>query len=305
MLDCRKIPRMTFTALKLRLDRYEKLMRLDKPIGTLLLLWPTLWALWIATEGKPPWLLVWIFALGTLLMRSAGCVINDYADRDFDPHVERTRDRPLAARTVSTREALTLAAALIGCSFLLILPILEEVWWLALIALFLAASYPFTKRFFALPQAYLGVAFGFGIPMAFAAATGQVGQLGWTMLAANIFWALAYDTEYAMVDREDDLKIGIRTAAITFGSFDVAAVMICYAITLLILFGIGQQLAYGRLYFAGLAVASGLAVFHFFLIRDRDRAGCFAAFRHNNWFGAAVFAGIAAELNLRPWLYPH
>ncbi len=305
MLDCRKIPRMTFTELKLRLDRYEKLMRLDKPIGTLLLLWPTLWALWIATDGKPPWLLVWIFALGTLLMRSAGCVINDYADRDFDPHVERTRDRPLAARTVSTREALTLAAALIGCSFLLILPILEEVWWLALIALFLAASYPFTKRFFALPQAYLGVAFGFGIPMAFAAATGQVGQLGWTMLAANIFWALAYDTEYAMVDREDDLKIGIRTAAITFGSFDVAAVMICYAITLLILFGIGQQLAYGRLYFAGLAVAAGLAVFHFFLIRDRDRAGCFAAFRHNNWFGAAVFAGIAAELNLRPWLYPH
>jgi 4-hydroxybenzoate polyprenyltransferase len=305
MLDCRKIPRMTFTELKLRLDRYEKLMRLDKPIGTLLLLWPTLWALWIATDGKPPWLLVWIFALGTLLMRSAGCVINDYADRDFDPHVERTRDRPLAARTVSTREALTLAAALIGCSFLLILPILEEVWWLALIALFLAASYPFTKRFFALPQAYLGVAFGFGIPMAFAAATGQVGQLGWTMLAANIFWALAYDTEYAMVDREDDLKIGIRTAAITFGSFDVAAVMICYAITLLILFGIGQQLAYGRLYFAGLAVAAGLAVFHFVLIRDRDRAGCFAAFRHNNWFGAAVFAGIAAELNLRPWLYPH
>ena len=305
MLDCRKIPRMTFTELKLRLDRYEKLMRLDKPIGTLLLLWPTLWALWIATDGKPPWLLVWIFALGTLLMRSAGCVINDYADRDFDPHVERTRDRPLAARTVSTREALTLAAALIGCSFLLILPILEEVWWLALIALFLAASYPFTKRFFALPQAYLGVAFGFGIPMAFAAATGQVGQLGWTMLAANIFWALAYDTEYAMVDREDDLKIGIRTAAITFGSFDVAAVMICYAITLLILFGIGQQLAYGRLYFAGLAVAAGLAVFHFFLIRDRDRAGCFAAFRHNNLFGAAVFAGIAAELNLRPWLYPH
>jgi 4-hydroxybenzoate polyprenyltransferase len=293
---------MTFTEFKQRLDRYEKLMRLDKPIGTLLLLWPTLWALWIATEGKPPWLLVWIFALGTLLMRSAGCVINDYADRDFDPHVERTRNRPLAARTVSTREALTLAAALIGCSFLLILPILEEVWWLALIAVFLAASYPFTKRFFALPQAYLGVAFGFGIPMAFAAATGQVGPLGWTMLVANIFWALAYDTEYAMVDREDDLKIGIRTAAITFGSFDVAAVMICYAVTLLILVGIGQHLAYGRLYFAGLAVAAGMAVYHYVLIRDRDRAGCFAAFRHNNWFGAAVFAGIFAELTLRPWL---
>ena len=293
---------MDFSELKQRLDRYEKLMRLDKPIGTLLLLWPTLWALWIATGGKPNWMLVWIFALGTLLMRSAGCVINDYADRDFDPHVERTRDRPLASRTVSTREALTLAAVLIGCSFLLILPILEEVWWLALIALFLAASYPFTKRFFALPQAYLGVAFGFGIPMAFAAATGQVGQLGWTMLGANIFWALAYDTEYAMVDREDDLKIGIRTAAITFGSFDVAAVMICYAVTLLILAGIGQHLAYGQPYFAGLAVAAALAVYHYSLIRDRDRAGCFAAFRHNNWFGAAVFAGIVAELNLRPWL---
>jgi 4-hydroxybenzoate polyprenyltransferase len=293
---------MTFTEFKQRLDLYEKLMRLDKPIGTLLLLWPTLWALWIATEGKPHWMLVWIFALGTLLMRSAGCVINDYADRNFDPHVERTRDRPLAARTVSTREALALAAALVGCSFLLILPILESVWWLALIAVFLAASYPFTKRFFALPQAYLGVAFGFGIPMAFAAATGQVGPLGWTMLVANIFWALAYDTEYAMVDREDDLKIGIRTAAITFGSFDVAAVMICYIVTLLILVGIGQQLAYGQLYFVGLAVAAGLAAYHFFLIRDRDRAGCFAAFRHNNWFGAAVFAGIVAELNLRPWL---
>ena len=293
---------MTFTELKLRLDRYEKLMRLDKPIGTLLLLWPTLWALWIATEGKPHWMLVWIFALGTLLMRSAGCVINDYADRDFDPHVERTRDRPLAARTVSTREALALAAALTGCAFLLILPILEQVWWLALIAVFLAASYPFTKRFFALPQAYLGVAFGFGIPMAFAAATGQVGHLGWTLLAANIFWALAYDTEYAMVDREDDLKIGIRTAAITFGSFDVAAVMICYAATLGILAGIGKHLNYGLFYAAGLAVAGMLAAYHFFLIRDRCREGCFAAFRHNNWFGAAVFAGIAGELNLRPWL---
>ncbi len=293
---------MDFSEIKQRLDRYEKLMRLDKPIGTLLLLWPTLWALWIATEGKPNWLLVWIFVLGTLLMRSAGCVINDYADRDFDPHVERTRDRPLAARTVTTREALTLAALLCFCAFLLILPIIDRVWWLALIALFLAASYPFTKRFFALPQAYLGVAFGFGIPMAFAAATGQVGPLGWTMLVANIFWALAYDTEYAMVDREDDLKIGIRTAAITFGRFDVAAVMVCYAVTLFILVGIGRQLAYGWLYFAGLAVAAALAAYHFVLIRDRDRAGCFAAFRHNNWFGAAVFAGIFAELNLRQLL---
>ncbi len=293
---------MTPAELKQRLDLYEKLMRLDKPIGTLLLLWPTFWALWIASKGQPHWMLAWIFALGTLLMRSAGCVINDYVDRDFDPHVERTRDRPLATRKLSTREALVLAAVLVCCSFLLILPILRQVWWLAVIAVFLAASYPFTKRFFALPQAYLGVAFGFGIPMAFAAVTGEVGELGWTLLVANIFWALAYDTEYAMVDREDDLKIGIRTAAITFGSFDVAAVMLCYLATLGILAGIGQRLAYGTLYFAGLAVAAALAGYHYTLIRDRSREGCFAAFRHNNWFGAAIFAGIVAELNLKPWL---
>jgi len=295
---------MTFAQLKHRLDLYEKLMRLDKPIGTLLLLWPTFWALWLATNGQPHWMLILIFAIGTLLMRSAGCVINDYADRDFDPHVERTRDRPLAARKVSTREALLLAAALSLCAFLVALPIVREVWWLMLIALFLAASYPFTKRFFALPQAYLGVAFGFGIPMAFAAATGEVGALGWTMLVANIFWALAYDTEYAMVDREDDLKIGIHTAAITFGRFDVFAVMFCYAAMLSILGVIGWDLQYGVGYFAGLATAAAVAGYHYTLIRERRREGCFAAFRHNNWFGAAIFAGIVVELNLRPWLAP-
>lgn len=291
---------MTFDEIKERLDLYEKLMRLDKPIGTLLLLWPTLWALWLATGGRPHWMLVWIFAFGTLLMRSAGCVINDYADRDFDPHVERTKDRPLAARKVSTREALVLAGILCFCAFLLVLPIFRDVWWLTLIALFLAASYPFTKRFFALPQAYLGVAFGFGIPMAFAAARGEVGPLGWTLLVANIFWALAYDTEYAMVDREDDLKIGIRTAAITFGRHDVAAVMICYGITLAILGVIGWDLRYGAGYFSGLAAAAAIAGYHYTLIRDRERDRCFAAFRHNKWFGAAIFAGIVAELNLRP-----
>jgi len=293
---------MTFAQLKYRLELYEKLMRLDKPIGTLLLLWPTFWALWLATDGQPHWMLVWIFALGTLLMRSAGCVINDYADRDFDPHVERTRERPLAARKVTTREALLLAAALSVCAFLVALPIFRDVWWLMLIALFLAASYPFTKRFFALPQAYLGVAFGFGIPMAFAAATGEVGPLGWTLLVANIFWALAYDTEYAMVDREDDLKIGIRTAAITFGRYDLVAVMVCYSITLGILAVIGWDLQFGLGYFGGLLIAAALAGYHFTLIRGRSREGCFAAFRHNNWFGAAVFAGLVAELNLRPWL---
>ncbi|MCF8149941.1 MAG: 4-hydroxybenzoate octaprenyltransferase [Burkholderiaceae bacterium] len=293
---------MNFIAIKQRLDLYEKLMRLDKPIGTLLLLWPTAWALWIATAGQPPWLLAGIFALGTVLMRSAGCVINDYADRDFDPHVERTKGRPLAARQLPVSEALILAAVLIVCAFFLTLPIIREVWWLELIAVFLAASYPFTKRFFALPQAYLGVAFGFGIPMAFAAVTGKVGALGWILLLANVFWALAYDTEYAMVDREDDLKIGIRTAAITFGRYDVVAVMLCYAATLGILAMVGWNLRYGAAYFAGLVAAAALAGYHYTLIRERDRAGCFAAFRHNNWFGAVIFVGIVGELNLKPWL---
>ncbi|HEY8857673.1 MAG TPA: 4-hydroxybenzoate octaprenyltransferase, partial [Rugosibacter sp.] len=278
---------MNIASIKDRLDVYEKLMRLDKPIGTLLLLWPTLWALWIATQGHPPWLLVWIFALGTLLMRSAGCVINDWADRDFDPHVARTKDRPLAAGRVAPHEALALAGVLTLCAGLLILPIWQDVWQLAIVAVFLAASYPFTKRFLAIPQAYLGIAFGFGIPMAFAAVLGEVPLLAWAMLAANIFWAVAYDTEYALVDREDDLKIGIKTAAITFGRFDVAAVMICYGVSLLILFMVGKTLGLGVLYQLGLVVAALIAVYHFFLIRHHDRMQCFKAFRHNNWFGAA------------------
>lgn len=294
---------MTLTEIKLRLDLYERLMRLDKPIGILLLLWPTLWGLWLATNGQPNPLLVWIFVLGTVLMRSAGCVINDYADRDFDPHVERTKDRPLAARSVSVREALLLAAGLALCAFILVLPIIKEVWWLAVIALFLAVSYPFTKRFFALPQAYLGVAFGFGIPMAFAASTGQVSALAWTLLIANVFWAVAYDTEYAMVDREDDLKIGIRTAAITFGRFDVLAVMLCYGIALGIFVMVGWQLHYGPVYFSGLVVATAIAGYHWTLIRSRSREGCFRAFRHNNWLGAAIFAGLVGELNILPLLH--
>lgn len=294
---------MNYIALIEKLNTYEKLMRLDKPIGILLLLWPTLWALWIATHGQPPLFLVWIFTLGTLLMRSAGCVINDWADRDFDPHVARTKDRPLAAGRVSPREALVLAAVLTLCAGLLILPIWQDIWPLALVAVFLAASYPFTKRFFAIPQAYLGIAFGFGIPMAFAAVIGYVPPFGWAILGANIFWAVAYDTEYAMVDREDDLRIGIKTAAITFGSFDVAAVMICYAMTLLILALVGEALGFGLLYQSGLVVAALIAIYHFFLIRDRGRMQCFKAFRHNNWFGAAIFLGIVAELNLKSLLF--
>jgi len=279
-----------------RLDRYEKLMRLDKPIGILLLLWPTLWGLWLSAAGQPHWMVGWIFVLGTVLMRSAGCVINDFADRDFDPHVERTKHRPLAARRVSTREAMILFALLVLCAFLLILPLKN---WLVVAlsvpALFLAASYPFTKRFLAIPQAYLGVAFGFGIPMVYAANTGEVPPVAWLLLLANVFWAIAYDTEYAMVDREDDLKIGIRTSAITFGRFDVVAVMTCYAVTLALLALIGFGLHRGAAYFAGLAVAGGIAGYHYTLIRGREPAKCFKAFLHNNWFGLAVFAGLVAD----------
>ncbi len=290
---------MNVQALAGRFRRYEQLMRLDKPIGTLLLLWPTLWALLIAGAGRPSLFVVWIFALGTVLMRSAGCIINDYADRDFDGQVERTRDRPLATGAVSTREAMLLAAVLALSAFLLVLPLNPLVWKLAFIALFLAVSYPFTKRFMAIPQAYLGIAFGFGIPMGFAAVQGAVPWLGWLLLLANIFWAMAYDTEYAMVDRDDDLRIGIRTSAITFGRYDVAAVMLCYAAMLLILIWLGIRLRYGIPYFAGLVVAAGLMGYHYRLIRDRGRAGCFKAFLHNNWVGAAICAGIFADYHLK------
>ena len=286
---------MNVAALKTRLDLYERLMRLDKPIGILLLLWPTLWALWIASWGRPGWLLTWIFVLGTVLMRSAGCVINDYADRDFDPHVERTKERPLAAGRVSVREALALAAVLVVCAFLLILPLDKLVWLLSVPALFLAASYPFTKRFFAVPQAYLGVAFGFGIPMAYAAVQGQVPPLAWWLLLANVFWAMAYDTEYAMVDREDDLRIGIKTSAILFGRYDVAAVMLCYAAALAVLAATGMNLQFGLYYYLGLGAAGLITLYHYSLIRERRREGCFKAFLHNNWVGAAIFAGIAAD----------
>ncbi|MGQ9685323.1 MAG: 4-hydroxybenzoate octaprenyltransferase [Thiobacillaceae bacterium] len=282
-----------------RLNAYERLMRLNKPIGILLLAWPTLWGLWLSSGGEPDWVVLWIFILGVVLMRSAGCVINDYADRDFDPHVERTRNRPLACGLVSGREALALAAGLALLALLIILPLRNLLLIkLAVVAAFLAASYPFTKRFFAIPQAYLGIAFGFGIPMAYAAHLNSVPAIAWWLLAANVFWAIAYDTEYAMVDREDDLKIGIRTSAITFGRYDVLAVMICYATSLTLLAYAGRQLNLGWAYYAGLVLAAGIAVYHYTLIRDRDRSKCFKAFLHNNWFGAAVFAGIALDLYL-------
>jgi 4-hydroxybenzoate polyprenyltransferase len=284
-----------------RLNAYERLMRLDKPIGILLLLWPTLWALWFASAGRPPLVVLWIFVLGTVLMRSAGCVINDYADRNFDAHVERTRHRPLATGEVSTREALLLAAGLALLAFLLILPLNWLVLALSVPALLIAASYPYTKRFFAIPQAYLGVAFGFGIPMAFAAMLGYTPWESWLLLVANVFWAIAYDTEYAMVDRDDDLKIGIKTSAITFGRHDVLAVLVCYAAAIAVLVTFGRLVESGWPYFAGLAVAALIMIYHGWLIGTRDRQRCFKAFLHNNWVGAAIFAGIVVDFLLRPY----
>ena len=275
-----------------RLGHYERLMRLDKPIGTLLLLWPTLWALWIAAQGRPAWLVVWIFGLGTLLMRSAGCVMNDLADARFDADVERTRERPLATGVVSRTEAIMLAAILALLAFGLVLVLNPFTIALSVAALFLAASYPLTKRFLAIPQAYLGIAFGFGIPMAFAAVLNELPFTAWLLLAANVLWAIAYDTEYAMVDRDDDLRIGIKTSAITFGRYDVAAVMACYAAMLAILACVGRYERLDWPYYAGLAAAAGMMAYHYSLIRHRTRAGCFKAFLQNNWVGGAIFAGI-------------
>jgi 4-hydroxybenzoate polyprenyltransferase len=276
-----------------RLPLYLRLIRMDKPIGSLLLLWPTLNALWIASAGRPSLHLLAIFTLGTVLMRSAGCAINDYADRDFDRYVQRTENRPLTAGLIKSWEALALAGVLALLAFLLILPLNALTKWLSIGALFVAGTYPFTKRFFAIPQAYLGIAFGFGIPMAFAAVQGQVPALAWAMLAANVFWSIAYDTEYAMVDRDDDLKIGIRTSALTFGRYDVLAIMLCYAATLLIYAVLGAQLGLGWPFWLGLLGAAACAVYHYGLIRERERMACFAAFRHNNWLGGILFAGIA------------
>lgn len=287
---------MNWPALKEKLDLYEKLMRLDKPIGILLLLWPTLWGVWLSGVGRPDWVVVLVFVLGTVLMRSAGCVINDYADRDFDRHVERTKERPLTAGRVTTKEALALFAVLSLLAFALVLMLGNRlVIWMSIPAVFLAASYPFTKRFLAIPQAYLGIAFGFGIPMAYAAHLGSVPAVAWALLLANVFWAVAYDTEYAMVDREDDLKIGIKTSAITFGRFDLAAVMLCYGATLAILAGVGVSLQLGAAYYVGLLVAAAIMGVHYTWIRGRERMACFKAFLHNNYVGLAIFAGIVAD----------
>ncbi|MDX2218028.1 MAG: 4-hydroxybenzoate octaprenyltransferase [Burkholderiales bacterium] len=283
-----------------RLREYSLLVRLNKPIGILLLLWPTLWGLWIASDGVPSWSLLFVFIMGTVLMRSAGCAINDYADRDFDGAVKRTAERPLAAGRIQPKEAVWVAIVLAAIAFAMTVALTNTLTvQLSFVAAFLAASYPFTKRFFAMPQAYLGIAFGFGIPMAFAAVQNTVPPIAWLLLVANVFWTLAYDTEYAMVDRDDDVKIGIKTTALLFGKYDVAAVLVCHAIFLAIMLYVGISLGFGLAYFFAAACAAEVVWSQYKLIKDRAREGCFTAFLQNNWMGAWIFLGVAAHFAMR------
>lgn len=278
-----------------KINVYERLMRLDKPIGILLLMWPTLWALLLAGQGFPNGVIVLIFVTGVVLMRSAGCVMNDIADRHYDGHVERTKNRPLVNGEASVKEALLLAASLSLAAFILVCFLNKTTILLSIAALFLAATYPLTKRFLAIPQAYLGIAFGFGIPMAFAAVNNSIPPIAWWLLLANVCWAIAYDTEYAMVDRDDDRKLGIRSSALFFGRYDVMAIMGCYLVMLGIFTMIGIHLNLGIFYFAGVVVALGLIVKQYQLIKNRQQSHCFKAFLDNNWIGGAIFLGLAAE----------
>ena len=275
-----------------RAQQYWLLCRFDKPIGILILLWPALWALWIASNGKPNLLVLTVICAGVVLMRAAGCVINDYADREFDPHVERTKQRPIAAGKVSPKEALVLFVVLCLISFGLVLLLNLYTILLSFIAAFLAGSYPFMKRYTHLPQAYLGIAFGFAVPMAFSAQTNAIPLVAWVMYLATILWALVYDTMYAMVDKEDDLKIGVKSTAILFGAKDREIMAILQIIILALLIGIGKMQNLGGFYYAGLAVAAGLSIYQQKLIFHRDRALCFKAFLNNNWYGLAVFVGL-------------
>jgi 4-hydroxybenzoate polyprenyltransferase len=279
-------------------NAYERLMRLDKPIGILLLMWPTLWGLLLAGQGNQNWKVTIIFITGVILMRSAGCVMNDLADQRFDGYVERTKNRPLVAGDVSNKEAIFLSVTLIVAAFMLVLFLNKLTILLSIVALFLAASYPLTKRFLVIPQAYLGIAFGFGIPMAFAAINNHIAPIAWWLLLANLFWAVAYDTEYAMVDRDDDAKIGIQSSALFFGRYDVLAIMCCYLVMLLIFVYIGHQLDFGFYYFCSIAITASLILWQYAMIKDRIKTQCFKAFIANNWIGCALFFGLLAEYYL-------
>jgi 4-hydroxybenzoate polyprenyltransferase len=279
-----------------RLLAYAYLIRLDKPIGTLLLLWPTLWALWLANGGFPEWHLLIIFTLGTFLMRSSGCAMNDFADRNFDRHVLRTKDRPITSGKISGRGALVVAATLALIAFLLIQPLNTMTKELSVFALVVAIIYPFTKRFFAIPQAVLGIAFGFGIPMAYAATLGFIPFEAWILFIGNIFWAIAYDTAYAMVDRDDDLRLGLRTSAITFGRFDVLAIAVSYGMLFLCQAWVAQLVNLSNYFWVGWMLALACAAYHLSLVATRKREDCFKAFRHNNWLGGLLFLGIVLGL---------
>ena len=279
-----------------KLTIYLQLIRWDRPAGWLLLLWPTLSALWLASHGFPGWHLLVVFTLGTFLMRSAGCCLNDVADREFDRHVKRTAQRPVTSGKLPAKEALAVGAVLALCAFGLVLTTnITAITW-SFAALSIAIIYPFAKRYVAMPQAVLGVAFSFGIPMAFAAVQSRVPLIAWVLLLGNLFWVIAYDTEYAMVDRDDDLKIGMKTSAITFGRFDVLAVFASYVLYLFIWINVLQdQLnsAQEAIYLISIGLALAQALWHIWLIRKRQRDDCFIAFRLNHWLGFTVFAGIA------------
>ena len=282
-----------------RLNAYERLLRLDKPIGILLLLWPCLWGLWLAAYGVPDLDVFAVFVVGTVLVRSAGCAVNDFADRDFDAHVERTRNRPLAARQIKPWEALALAGVLFGAAFYLVLQMSRLTVFLSFVALALAVIYPFLKRSFSFPQAWLGIAFGFSIPMAYAAQYGKLVAVAWVLMIANMFWSIAYDTEYAMVDREDDKRLGLKSSAILLGRHDVTGVIACHTIFLVMLVGIGAWQFLGLLYYVGILVAAACVRYQFRLIETRERDACFKAFLNNNWVGCAIFVGLAADLYFR------
>jgi 4-hydroxybenzoate polyprenyltransferase len=282
-----------------RLNAYERLMRLDKPIGILLLLWPALWGLWLAAYGVPDLDILMIFVTGTVLVRSAGCVVNDYADRAFDAHVERTRDRPLAAGLVKPWEALVLASLLFIVAFGLVLHTNRLTVMLSFVAAALAVIYPFLKRVFSFPQAWLGIAFGFSIPMAYAAQYGKLVPVAWVMMIANMFWSIAYDTEYSMVDRDDDARIGLKSSAILLGRYDVPAVVASHALFLTLMAVVGWWQFLGVLFYVGFVVAAGLVYHQYRLIRTREREACFNAFLNNNWVGCAIFVGLAADLYFR------
>jgi len=281
------------------LQSYIALVRLDKPIGILLLLWPTLWGLLIASDGWPSIQILVIFCLGTVLMRSAGCAINDYADRDFDKHVLRTKERPLTSGKISKKEAISIAVGLALVSFLLIQPLNTLTKQLSVFAVMIAGIYPFTKRFFLMPQAVLGVAFGFGIPMAFAAIQNGIPIEAWILFIGNVFWAIAYDTAYAMVDRDDDIRLGLKTSAITLGRFDIAAISICYGVLFASQIWVAELAQLSKWFYLGWILALGCAIYELRLIATRKRDACFKAFLHNNWLGASLFLGILLGLLLK------